>query len=65
MDYTVIGDNVNVAARIESVCTPGQVLISESTHRAVADFVTAERMDPIQVRNREQPVQLFAIRPGP
>jgi adenylate cyclase len=61
MDYTVVGDNVNVAARLESVCDAGEVYISESTHAAVGGCVAAEKMQPVMVKNRTQPVQAYAV----
>lgn len=61
MEYTVIGDNVNVAARIECACEPGSVLISQATYAAIKDDVIAEAKKPIQVKNRQQPVHTYAI----
>ena len=37
MEYTVIGDTVNVAARLESMAQPGQILVSEATHARLGD----------------------------
>ncbi len=37
MEYTVIGDTVNVAARLESMAQPGQILVSEATRERIAD----------------------------
>ncbi len=64
MEFTVIGDNVNVAARIESISCPGQVWVSESTYLDAKDEFEATRMDPIYVKNRSQPVQAYAIKIG-
>jgi adenylate cyclase len=61
MDYTVIGDNVNVAARIEQACNPGEVLISLSTYEDVKLRVNATEMEPIKVKNREQAVLTYSI----
>ncbi len=61
MDYTVVGDNVNVAARIESVCEPGSVFVSESCFERLGGRFPARRIDPIHVKNREQPVQTYAL----
>ena len=61
MDYTVIGDNVNVASRIESNGVGGEVHISEATYAYVRGFIQAVRLAPIQVKNRVAPVQIYSV----
>lgn len=61
MDFTVIGDNVNVAARIEQACQPGGVLISLSTFEDVKLRVNSTEMDPINVKNRDQAVLTYSV----
>jgi adenylate cyclase len=61
MDYTVVGDAVNVAARIQAVCRSGEVCISESTYQAVKRWTLATGLEPTFVKNRLHPVQIYTV----
>lgn len=61
MNYTAIGDAVNVASRLQSNAPAGTVLLSASTYDLVAGRVEVEPLDPIQVKGRQQPVAVYRL----
>jgi adenylate cyclase len=62
MDYTVIGNQVNVAARLESLAKPGQILVSQRTYSRVNNIVEAEEIGEVKVKGIHSPVMTYNIK---
>jgi class 3 adenylate cyclase len=60
-DALVLGDAVNVAARLEQVAAPGEVLLGQSTYRLVKDAVEAERVTPLHLKGKGAPVVAYRL----
>ncbi len=54
--YTVMGDVVNVAARLQAAGRPESVTVGEGTYRATRDSVSYERLEPLVLKGKEEPV---------
>ena len=61
LEYTVLGHEVNMAQRLESIAQPGQILVSARTFEAVRGRVTAQPLDPVRVKGKQEPVVPFEI----
>ena len=61
LQYTVIGDAVNVAARLCSVAGPGELIISETTRRACGPEVRAEAREPVQLKGKSGKMPIFRV----
>jgi adenylate cyclase len=60
-EYTAIGDTVNLAARLEAQAKAGKIIISEATAAQAEDLYPLISREPVQVKNRLQPVILFEV----
>lgn len=61
MDYTIIGGEVNLAARLEASADPGGILMSYETYSQVKDIVETEAREPIEVKGIRREVKPFAV----
>jgi len=61
LEYTVVGDAVNVAQRLNSIAAPGEIVMSEAT--ATSAGIPADAVDTVNVKGREKPVRVVRQSP--
>ncbi len=61
MHYAVVGDSVNIAARLQSSAGPGQVLVDEATYATVEDQVTAQDLGTMRLAGRGDWLRVFNV----
>ncbi|HEX7438388.1 MAG TPA: adenylate/guanylate cyclase domain-containing protein, partial [Caldimonas sp.] len=61
-DYALTGDTVNTAARLRSLATPGEIVVSAETWQQVSEYFEAEAGAPVEVKGKERPLVPYRIR---
>jgi class 3 adenylate cyclase/tetratricopeptide (TPR) repeat protein len=61
MSYTVMGDTVNVASRLESAATHGQIFVSQSTYRLTSGAFQFRALEPISVKGKRDLLTVYEL----
>ena len=61
MDFTVIGDNVNLAARLCSAAGKDDIIISQTTYEAVKEHIETVKLEPIMVKGKSNPIAIYKV----
>jgi len=64
MDYTAVGDTTNLAARLQQVAQPGQIVVSESTHQAAAGYCNTNFIGEYALKGISGPVGAWEVLSG-
>ncbi len=62
MEYTVIGDSVNIAAWLQDRAKPGSILLTRRTYEAVKDLVNAKSLGTMKVKGKKEGVEVYEVR---
>ncbi|HEY9854344.1 MAG TPA: adenylate/guanylate cyclase domain-containing protein, partial [Stenomitos sp.] len=60
-DYTVMGDTVNMAQRMESAAQPGRVLVTLETYRLTSKSFEFKELAPLEIKGKSQPVKIYEL----
>lgn len=61
LDYTVIGDSVNTAQRLQSIAKPEQIIISEEAYKKIKESFQCEKVDEVMLKHKKQPVTIYNV----
>lgn len=59
--YTALGDTPNVAARVQTMATPGSLFVSADTYKLVSNDVTARDLGPVVVKGKTEPIHVYEV----
>ncbi|MGX5690088.1 adenylate/guanylate cyclase domain-containing protein [Arcticibacter tournemirensis] len=61
LDYTVIGDSVNLAQRLQSAAKPGQIIITEEVYEKAKESFSCEKIGEVSLKNKAKPVTIYQV----
>lgn len=61
LDYTVIGDTVNVSQRLQSIAKPGQILVSELTYQQLKESFQCQPLGEVALKNKQKPMMAYEV----
>jgi class 3 adenylate cyclase len=61
LDYTVIGDAVNTAQRLQSAGKEGQIIISEKSYEIIKESFNCRKVGEVTLKNKAQPVVIYEV----
>ena len=61
LDYTVIGDTVNVAQRLQSAGEPGQIIISENSYEKIKESFNCKKVGEVSLKNKSNAVTIYEV----
>lgn len=61
LDYTVIGDAVNIAQRLQSAAKEGQIIINEGTYEKVKESFNCRKVGEVNLKNKSNPMIIYEV----
>jgi len=62
LDYTVIGDAVNIAQRLQTAAGPGEIIISESAYEKVKESFNCQKVGEVNLKNKSKPIIIYEVK---
>ena len=61
LDYTVIGDVVNTAQRLQAASGPGQIMINEQTYERIKESFNCRKLGEVVLKNKSKPMSVYEV----